>query len=130
MKKWELWEVEKLIPDFKKKFSDKIIEWNSTTLFEWEYKLLLHIEAINDKGILCNYPILQVNDDIFQDYNGDLREIERKVYELSRDARLKSKPLISWCPRGYSLWIKIKGGYTSEEKKDYAVKVNTPPIMF
>lgn len=125
MKKWEIWEVKNLIPEYQKKYNDykNTIEWNNTLLLNWEYNLLVHIGAIDALGILNNYPLLKVGDS-YQDYDGDVSLIKQKVDEINTDSRIKNKAEISFCPRGYSIWTEIQKEKAEKEAAQKRAKEN------
>jgi len=130
MKRWEIWEIKKLIPEFQSKYPDykNFIEWNNTLLYKWEYKLLLHIEAINANGILSNYPLLEAGDN-YQDYDGDIELIKNKIEEINNDRRIKTKAKIIYCPRNYSLWIELREEKVRQEISQFKAKeYNEVPI--
>lgn len=130
LKKWDKWEIEALIPTYKKMFPDYLnfIDWNNTILFKWEYELLIKIDAIDALGILSNYPILMVGD-TYKDYDGDIQIIREAVDEIIRDGRVKTKPRIIYCPRSYSIWTEIKCQEANQfQKEQYAEEINTPPL--
>jgi len=135
MKKYELWEIKNLITEYQKKYPNyqNFIDWNNTLLYEWEYKLLTNIGAINDNVILSNYPILEIEksngDSVYKDYDGDLQAIKQEIENIKQDQRLSLKAKITWCPRNFSLWSEIKKEEAEKaHAQKYAQSVNTPPV--
>jgi len=97
--------------EYKKKFgTSEIKEWNNTTLWLWEFEYLKDIDAISEKGILCEYPMLSVIDkktnlERTQEYNGDLSLIKSKIAELINSGYTA---YIKYTPKKYVDYLKLQ----------------------
>jgi len=102
------------ISEYMKKYSSKnFIQWNGGLLSEWEYHLLIDINAISPTAIKCEYPVAKYQKEDgsskTEDIGGDLYQITKKVSEFNSSVGLgaKVRAKVEYIPRAFMLFREI-----------------------
>lgn len=94
------------IREYKKKYkTEPLQKWEGTIMSNWEYNLLNDIGAINDKGIVCEYPVIEITKadggKRIEDLGGDIQQVKIALIGYN-EQKNKEQARIKYVPRKYT----------------------------
>ncbi len=122
---------EKQNKDYQKKYkTTPLRKWQSSVMANWEYKLLFDIGAINEHGIIPDYPVIEITksdgDKIIEDIGGDIIQINIAIISYS-ESNKGEKARLKYIPRKYTDFrTALKELDIKKKQQAYAIKMNTP----
>lgn len=124
-------EMKSKIREYQKKYkTTPLRQWQFTNLANWEYMLLTEIGAIDNKGIVADYPVLRVKsdkDDYTIDKEGDMHRLIRAKEDFN-NKNGKEKAMIVSVPRKYTIFRDaLREMEEEKERIDFAFSQITPP---